>query len=155
MSSLPPAARALDRLGIPYRLFVHSQPPDSLDDAARQRGQLAEQVVRSIVFRVAEGQFVMVLVAGPAQISWPKLRAALGVSRVALASEAEVLAETGFVRGAVNPLGLPRPMRLLADVGVFTPAEVSLGSGVRGTAILLHSADLKRAMGEIEILPLT
>jgi prolyl-tRNA editing enzyme YbaK/EbsC (Cys-tRNA(Pro) deacylase) len=155
MSVLPPAAQALDRLGIPYHLFEQSRPPDSLDDAARQRGQLPEQVVRSIVFRVVEGQFVMVLVAGPAQVSWPKLRAALGVSRLSMASEAEVLAETGFVRGAVNPLGLPHPMRLLADVGVFARGEVSLGSGVRGTAILLQSADLKRAVGEIEILPLT
>jgi Cys-tRNA(Pro)/Cys-tRNA(Cys) deacylase len=150
-----PASRALDALGIPYHLFEHPQPPDSLEDAARQRGQLPDQVVRSIVFRVAEERFVMVLVAGPAQISWPKLRAALGVSRVTMASEAEVLAETGCVRGAVNPLGLSHPMRLLADVGVFAPAEVSLGSGLRGTAVVLRSADLKRAVGEIEILPLT
>jgi prolyl-tRNA editing enzyme YbaK/EbsC (Cys-tRNA(Pro) deacylase) len=155
MSSLPPAALALDRLGLPYRLFEHPQAPASLEEAAAARGQRPEQVVRSIVFRLAQGQFVMVLVAGPAQIAWPKLRAALGVSRLTLASEAEVLAETGFLRGAVTPLGLPRPLRLLADVGVFTPAEVSLGSGVRGTAVVLQSADLKRAAGEVEILPLT
>jgi prolyl-tRNA editing enzyme YbaK/EbsC (Cys-tRNA(Pro) deacylase) len=155
MTDTLPAGRVLDALGIPYRLFVHSQPPDSLEQAATQRGQLPGQVVRSIVFRVTEGQFVMVLVAGPAQVSWPKLRTALGVSRISLASEAEVLEATGYVRGAVGPLGLPQPLRILADVGVFSPAEISLGSGLRGTAILLKSADLKRTLGEIEVLPLT
>ena len=155
MSTLPPAAQYLDRLGIPYSLFEHTRPPDSLEDAASQRGQLPEQVVRSILFRQAEGQFVMVLVAGGAQVAWPKLRAALGVSRVTMASEAEVLAETGFVRGAVTPLGLPRPVRVLADESTFRPEQVSLGSGVRGTAILLSTTDLKRALGPIQVLRLT
>jgi prolyl-tRNA editing enzyme YbaK/EbsC (Cys-tRNA(Pro) deacylase) len=79
MENSIPAARALDLLGIPYRLFEHSSPPDSLEEATRQRGQTPAQVVRSIVFRLAEGQFIMVLMAGPGLISWKRLRAALGI----------------------------------------------------------------------------
>jgi prolyl-tRNA editing enzyme YbaK/EbsC (Cys-tRNA(Pro) deacylase) len=108
-------------------------------------------MVRSIIFRRAEGQFVMVLVAGPGQVSWKRIRAHLGVSRISMASETEVLAVTGFVRGAVTPLGLPQPMRILADKSVFVPDEISIGSGVRGVAIILKSADLRIALDEIEI----
>ncbi len=145
-----PAARALDLLGIPYRLFEHAQPPESFEEAARQRGQTPAQIIRSIVFRLGEGQFIMVLMAGPRQISWKRLRAALGITRISMASEAEVLAATGFVRGAVTPLGLPIPLRVLADESVFIPNEISIGSGVRGVAIILKSTDLQSAMGQVE-----
>ena len=151
MTALPPAARALDQLGIPYRLFEHPQPPESFEEAARQRGQSPGQIIRSIVFRLAEEQFIMVLVAGPGQISWKRIRAALGVSRISMASEAEVLAFTGFVRGAVTPLGLPHPMRILADQSVFLPGEISIGSGVRGVAVIMKSTDLQTAVNQVEI----
>jgi Cys-tRNA(Pro) deacylase len=151
MADLPPAARVLDQLGIPYRLFEHLQPPESLEEAARQRGQSPGQIVRSIVFRLAEGQFVMVLMAGPGQVSWKRMRAVLGVSRISMASEAEVLAATGFVRGSVTPLGLPQPMRILADKSVFVNKEISIGSGVRGVAIILKSTDLQGALNQVEI----
>ena len=146
-----PAARSLDQLGIPYRLFEHSRPPESLEEAARQRGQTPEQVIRSIIFRLAEGQFVMVLMAGPGQISWKRIRAHLEVSRISMASETEVLAGSGFVRGAVTPLGLPKPMRILADESVFVHDEISIGSGVRGVAVILKSSDLQRSLDHLEI----
>ena len=145
-----PAAQALELMGVPYKLFEHSHPPESLEEAARQRGQTPGQIIRSIVFRLAEEQFVMVLIAGPGQISWKRMRAALGVSRISMASEAEVLAATGFVRGAVTPLGLPHPMRILADESVFIHDEVSIGSGVRGAAVILKSTDLQSALNEVE-----
>ena len=146
-----PAALALDQLGIPYRLFEHLQPPDSLEEAARQRGQIPGQVIRSILFRLGEAQFIMVLMAGPGQISWKRIRATLGVSRITMASEAEVLSVTGFVRGAVTPLGLLHPLRILADESVFIHDEISIGSGVRGVAIILKSTDLQSALDQVEI----
>jgi Cys-tRNA(Pro)/Cys-tRNA(Cys) deacylase len=145
-----PAAHTLDLLGIPYRIFEHPRPPESLEDAARQRGQFPEQVIRSIVFRLAAEQFVMVLIAGPGQVSWKRIRTHLGVSRISMASEAEVLEATGFVRGAVTPLGLLHPMRILVDESVFSQGEVSLGSGVRGVAVILKSTDLQAALQPLD-----
>ena len=146
-----PAAQALDQLGLPYRLFKHPRPPASLEEAASQRGQTPGQIVRSLIFRLAENQFVMVLMAGPGQVSWKRIRDHLGVSRISMASEAEVLAATGFVRGAVSPLGFFHPMRILADELVFTHEEISLGSGVRGIAVILKGIDLKTALDQLEI----
>ena len=79
-----PAAHALDQMGLPYRLFEHAHPPESFEQAAQEHGQSAGQIVRSIVFRLAERQFIMVLVAGPGQISWKRLRAALGIARISM-----------------------------------------------------------------------
>ncbi len=145
-----PVTRALKALAIPHRLFRHPGPVTSLEQAARERHQRPEQVVRSIVFRVGVGEYVMVLVAGPRQIAWRELRRYLGQSRLTTATEAELLEVTGYQVGAVSPFGLPWPMRVLADEGVFAPDEVSLGSGERGATVILRSADLRRALPEVE-----
>ncbi len=142
-----PVTHALDELGVAYRLFKHPGPIRSLEQAARERGQRPEQIVRSILFRMEEHEFILVLVAGPEQIAWPKLRAALGVSRITMASEDEVLAVTGYPRGAVSPFGLPQPLRILVDPGVWEPDEISIGSGERGLTVILSQADLRRALG--------
>ena len=154
MIDLPPVARALAEQHVPYRLFVHAGPVHSLEQAARERDQLPDQVIRSIVFRVGKDEFLMVLTAGDRQISWSALRRYLGQSRLTLATEEEVRSATGYERGAVAPFGLPQPMRILVDESVFTPEEVSLGSGVRGTAVLMTSSDLRRALGEAELVRL-
>lgn len=154
MIDLPPVGRALAKLQIPYRLFVHAGPVHSLEQAARERTQLPDQVIRSIVFRVGKDEFLMVLIAGDRQVAWPALRRHLGQSRLTLATEAEVRSVTGYERGAVAPFGLPRPLRILADESVFTHGEISLGSGVRGTAVIMTSLDLRRALGDAEIVKL-
>lgn len=146
-----PVGQALVALNIPHRVFQHPGPITSLEQAAEERGQSPDQVVRSIVFRVGKDEYVMVLMAGARQVSWPALRRHLGQSRLTMANESELLAATGYQIGAVSPFGLPRPMRILADESVFASDEVSIGSGVRGTTVILRSEDLRRALVEAEI----
>lgn len=154
MSEHPPVSRALEERNIPHRVFTHPGPVHSLEQAARERGQRPEQVLRSILFRTGEDEYLMALVAGPAQISWKALRSYLGQSRLTMASEEEVLAVTGYPIGAVSPFGTMRSLRVLVDPAVFEQEEVSIGSGLRGTTVILKSADLKRALGDFETIGL-
>lgn len=154
MSNPTPVSQALVQLNIPHREFRHPGPVRSLELAAAERGQQPKQVIRSILFRLSADEFVMVLMAGPQQIDWKALRNYLGEKRLTTASEEEVRRITGYERGAVAPFGLPSPLRILADESIFTPEELSLGSGVRGTTIILSSADLRRGLGDIEIVKL-
>jgi Cys-tRNA(Pro)/Cys-tRNA(Cys) deacylase len=151
MQNVPPVARALSKLNIPYRIFQHVGPVKSLEQAARERGQALDQVVRSLLFRLGEGNFVMVLIPDPHQVAWPALRTYLGHSRLSMASEDEVLSATGYRVGTVSPLGLPNPLRILADETVFAPNEISIGSGERGIAVILKSVDLRRSIENLEI----
>ncbi|MBI4670186.1 MAG: YbaK/EbsC family protein [Chloroflexi bacterium] len=115
---------------------------------------MPEQVIRSIVFRLAQDEYVMVLMAGATQVNWGALRKYLGVSRITMANAGELHAVTGYEIGAVSPFGLPKPMRVIADPSVFTPDEISVGSGVRGITVIMSSAQLKRALGNTEIVAL-
>ena len=155
MNNTTIVSRYLESKNIPHRVFRHSGPIHSLEQAASERGQTPDQVVRSIVFRIGREDYVMVLVAGPDQVSWPALRKYLGLSRLTMASKEEVFQVTGYETGAVSPFGLPAPMRTLVDEAVFTPAEISIGSGERGTTIILTRQAMLNALGAVEIGQLT
>jgi Cys-tRNA(Pro) deacylase len=155
MPETPPVSLELEELGIPHRVFTHNGSVTSLEQAARERGQRPAQVVRSILFRTGQDEFMLALVAGPAQVSWKILRKYLGQSRLTMATEDEVLDVTGYLIGAVGPFGLPRRLRVLVDAGVLAEEEVSIGSGLRGTAVILKSADLLRGLLDGEVVALT
>ena len=150
-----PVGRALAARGVPYHEFQHPGPVLSLQQAAAERGQRPEQVVRSILFRLTADDYAMVLVAGPQQVDWKALRQHVGRSRLTTATADEVRAVTGYEIGAVSPFGLPRPMRVLVDESVTREEEVSIGSGVRGTTVILATADLLRALGDVERVSVT
>jgi prolyl-tRNA editing enzyme YbaK/EbsC (Cys-tRNA(Pro) deacylase) len=59
----------LDQFDIAYQYFQHPGPVYSLEQAASERQQSPSQVVRSILFRISQGDYVMVLVAAQSEIS--------------------------------------------------------------------------------------
>jgi Cys-tRNA(Pro)/Cys-tRNA(Cys) deacylase len=154
MVDKPPASTALENLGIPHRVFAHPGPVTSFEQAASERDQRPEQVVRSILFQIRPDEFLMVLVAGREQVDWKKLRQLVQRSRVRMATEDEVLEITGYRIGTVNPLGLRNHVKVLIDASVLKEEEISIGSGVRNTAIIMKSADLRQALRESEIVSL-
>lgn len=150
----PPASLALDSLGIEHRVFTHGTAVHSFDEAASARSQRPEQVVRSILFQIRAGEYVMVLMAGPAQVNWKKLRDLVKRSRIRMATEDEVLEVTGYRVGTVSPFGVASQLKVLIDASVLKEEEISIGSGVRDTAIILKSADLRRALEGAEVVSL-
>lgn len=150
----PPVSLALEKMNIPHTVFHHEKPVNSFEQAAEDRGQRPSQIIRSILFRVGEDDYLMALVAGPAQISWKILRKYLGQSRLTMATEDEVLSVTGYRIGTVGPFGLQRQVRVLVEAGVLLEEEVSIGSGMRDRAIILKSVDLLNALKNLEVVRL-
>jgi Cys-tRNA(Pro) deacylase len=150
----PPASLALEKLNIPHRVFRHEKPVASFEQAASDRNQRPEQIVRSILFQIRDGEFVMVLMAGPDQIDWKKLRQLVKRSRIRMATEEEVLEVTGYRVGTVSPFGLKNQVRVLIDASVLKESEISIGSGVRNMAIIMKSMDIQRALGNAEVVSL-
>ena len=151
----PPASLALDALGIEHRVFLHEKPVSSFEEAAAHRNQRPGQIVRSILFQIRLDEYLMVLVAGPDQIDWKKLRQFVKRSRIRMATEAEVLEVTGYRIGTVSPFGLKNQARVLIDASVLNEEEVSVGSGVRNMAIIMKSVDLRKVLAESEVVSLT
>jgi len=150
----PPASIALDKLNIPHTIFRHEGSVESYEQAAKERNQHTGQVVKSILFRIREDEFALVLVAGPQPISWKVLRKILGRSRISTATEEEVLEVTGYKVGTVSPFGVKKQVRVLIEANVLKEEIVSVGSGVRNTAIIIKTEDLRQVLKDAEIVEL-
>ncbi|MCW2674670.1 MAG: prolyl-tRNA synthetase [Frankiales bacterium] len=137
--------RALSALGDLSHTVVRHGPVRSLEEAAVARGVSPAAVVKTLVVRRGAGDYLFVLVPGDRQISWPKLRALLGVSRMTLPSADEALAATGYERGTITPFGSTTAWPVVADRAIVGQ-EVTLGGGAHGVAVKLQADDVIAAL---------
>jgi Cys-tRNA(Pro)/Cys-tRNA(Cys) deacylase len=135
-----PALEALDASGIAYRVIRHG-PVRSLAEAAKARGVEPADVVKTMVVRRGEGDYVFVLVPGDRAISWPRLRALLGVSRLSMPDATVAKQVTGYERGTITPLGSTTAWPVIADERVLG-REITLGAGEQGVAVAVRAKDI-------------
>lgn len=150
-----PAAEYLSEKKIPHSEFVHEGKVASIAQAAAERDQDVDQVVRSLLFRIKAGEYVMVLATGTRKISWKRMRAYYSQSRISMPGPDEVVEVTGYEVGTVNPFRLKTPIPILVDQSVRKRKEISIGSGVRGTGIVMKVGDLLRALENPTIVQFT
>jgi len=130
-----PGVTAAKQRGLAFRI-IHPGHVTSLAEAAAACGVSEESVVKTLVVRRGEGDYVLVLVPGDRSLSWKKLRAVLGVNRIALPDADEARAATGYARGTISPLGLALPV--VADERI-RGREITLGTGLAGTVVALDA----------------
>ena len=137
------ARAALEASGIPFTVTSHGRV-SSLAEAAAVRGVEPSGIIKTLVVRRGEGDFLFVLVPGDRQISWPKLRELLGVARMSMPDAAVALEVTGYERGTITPFGSTTAWPVVADERVV--GQVSIGGGAHGTAATVDGADLVRVL---------
>ena len=139
------AVGALDRSGVAYTMTRHGRV-QSLAEAAAVRGIEPSGIVKTLVVRRGEDDYLFVLVPGDRTISWPKLRELLGVSRLSMPDAATAQAVTGYERGTITPFGSTTPWPVIADARV-PGRPASIGAGAHGTAATVDGDDLVRVLG--------
>src|SRR3954447_21799776 len=92
-----PALEAIAALGIPYRV-VRTGDATSAEHSAELQGIPVGALLRTIVVRRGEDDYLFVLVPAGGRFDWPKLRAHLGVSRMSIPDADEAHRVTGYVR---------------------------------------------------------
>jgi Cys-tRNA(Pro) deacylase len=137
------ALAAVRRSRLEHAVLRHG-PVRSLAEAAEARGVEPADVVKTLVVRRGEDDFLFVLVPGDRQISWPKLRALLGVSRMSMPDAAVAKEVTGYERGTITPFGALRPWPVIADIRV--QGTISIGAGAHGVSALADGADVIQAL---------
>lgn len=138
------AAAALEASGAPFTVTRHG-PVASLDEAAAARGVPASDIVKTLVVRRGADDYLFVLVPGDRQISWPKLRALLGVSRLSMPDARTAFDVTGYERGTITPFGALTDWPVIADARVLA-GDVSIGAGAHGVAATMTGGDLVRVL---------
>jgi prolyl-tRNA editing enzyme YbaK/EbsC (Cys-tRNA(Pro) deacylase) len=89
--------------------------------------------------------FLFVLVPGDRAISWPKLRALLGVSRLSMPDAAVAQQVTGYERGTITPFGAVRRWPVIADQRL-AGQQITLGMGQHGLAAAVAADQVIQAL---------
>jgi len=145
-AELPAGARAATAAGLDFDL-VRTERPSSAEESARLQGIRLDQLLRTIVVRRGEGDYVFVLVPGGRQIDWPKLRAHLGTRRLSLPDRVEAREATGYERGTITPFGSRPAWPVIADPGIGSADRVAIGAGAHGVNLHVAGDDLIRVLG--------
>lgn len=127
----------------------------SLPEAAALLGLQPHDIVKTLVVKRPSGgapgsdspsvpEYLFALVPGGRALSWPKLRAVLGVNRVRLPDADAALAATGYARGTITPIGSTTAWPLYADESILG-RRVAMGAGAHGYSLFVQADDLVRA----------
>jgi prolyl-tRNA editing enzyme YbaK/EbsC (Cys-tRNA(Pro) deacylase) len=138
----------LDSYGITYRILAHGEPVFTVEAAARQRGVVLEEMVKSILLVDRAGRFAMACVRGADRVDPKAVQAGLGEGwrRLAFASADQIRAVTGCVQGAVSPIGLPETVPVVFDAAIAMSQKVNISGGDPTFGLELPAADLIRVV---------
>jgi Cys-tRNA(Pro) deacylase len=140
-----PAIEAIRRIGVEHRV-VRTEPAGSAEESAALQGIELGALLRTLVVRRGEDDYLFVLVPGGRRFDWPKLRAHLGVSRLSMPDADEAKAVTGYERGAITPFGASHPWPVLVDGAAVATETVAIGGGARGVNIHMAPSDIVAAL---------
>ena len=129
------AARGLD-------IEIRERPnARSLQEAADILGIDASGIVKTLVVKRSDGTYLFALVPGGRAISWPKLRALVGVNKLRLPEPELALAATGYERGTIVPIGSAQDWPVYADASI-AGRRIAMGAGAHGYSLFVDADDL-------------
>ena len=141
MTGDTPALQALEGSGLAYEV-IRTERASSAEESASFQGIELHQLLRSIVLRRGENDYLFVLVPGGRAIDWPKLRSHLGISRLSLPDKDEAKVATGYERGAITPFGSRTQWPTIIDGSIRSDDTVAIGGGGHGVNLHVKAADL-------------
>jgi Cys-tRNA(Pro)/Cys-tRNA(Cys) deacylase len=118
----------------------------SLAEAAQLLGIEPGDIVKSLVVRRGDGDYLFALVPGGRKIDWAKLRGAVGANRLSLPDAEQAKDATGYERGTITPLGSRTAWPVYADERI-TGRRVALGGGAHGLSTFVGGDALLSALG--------
>jgi len=118
----------------------------SLHEAAELLGIPASGIVKTLVVKRSDDTYLFALIPGGRSISWPKLRALVGVNKLRLPEPELALAATGYERGTIVPIGSTTDWPVYADESIVGQ-RIAMGAGAHGFSLFVEADDLISAYG--------
>lgn len=119
---------------------------NSLFEAAELLGIDPSGIVKTLVVKRSDDTYLFALVPGGRSISWPKLRALVGVNKLRLPEPELALAATGYERGTIVPIGSTTDWPVYADETIVGQ-RIAMGAGAHGFSLFVEADDLIAAYG--------
>jgi Cys-tRNA(Pro)/Cys-tRNA(Cys) deacylase len=140
-----PAIAAAREHGLDIRV-VRTERAGSAAESAELQGIELGALLRTIVVRRGDDDYLFVLVPADRRFDWGKLRAHLAVRRLTLPDAGEARNVTGYERYTITPFGATRAWPVILDASAMAFARVSVGGGAFGVNLHVTPADLVRSL---------
>jgi Cys-tRNA(Pro) deacylase len=141
-----PALESLRGTTLAFRV-VRTERARSAEESAQLQGIPFGALMRTIVVRRGEDDYLFVVVPAGRRFDWPKLRAHLGVRRLTLPDADEARSVTGYERYTITPFGSTTAWPVIVDAAALANAVVAIGGGGFGINLHLAPADLVPYLG--------
>ena len=140
------AMRLLESAGIEYELrtYLFDQEDISAERVAELLSMAPEQIFKTLIVCGDSSGPMLVLAPAGTEIDMRALARCSGDKRVEMVPQREVLGLTGYVRGAVTPLGIPRNYPVFIEETAILWDLIGISAGAKGMELTLAPADLVR-----------
>lgn len=145
-ASHPSALRVQAVLGPDFAVMEFTASTRTAADAAAAVGCEVGQIAKSLVFRQADGEAVLVVASGTNRVSEAKVAALLGQG-IGRADAGFVREVTGFAIGGIPPVGHAKPLTTIVDESLGRFDEIWAAAGTPNAVFRLTYADLLRLTG--------
>jgi Cys-tRNA(Pro)/Cys-tRNA(Cys) deacylase len=133
--------------GVPFTVLDHV-PIVGQRDAETKLGLATEQLLKTMVFRTADGTFVLAALPVTGRVNYGRLARAAGVSRSSLRQAApEELALLGMEVGGASPVCDRPGVTVVFDASVAAMDVVYCGSGRADRTVRIEAARLIELVG--------
>jgi len=136
---------ALSEKNIPHEVVPLSRAATSTREMAAVLNLSFSEVVKSVLF-VADGEPMLIILSGDKMVCYKKLRKALKVSNLRLATREEVVDFTGYMLGATPPLAHKISLCAVMDANLRTQNVVYTSAGEFNAVLKIRTLDLEKAI---------
>lgn len=135
-----------------YRVHEYPHDPSSESyglEAAEKLGIPVERVFKTLVVNLDGKERAVGVIPVSSMLSMKLVAKAAGAKKAAMADRVDVERSTGYVLGAVSPLGQKKRLRTIIDGSSRNYPTIYVSAGRRGLEIELNPEDLGRLVNGV------
>ncbi len=147
---MTPAINLAKQLNINYQLheYIHDTHVESYGlEAAEKLKVAAAQIFKTLVVEIDTGKLAVAILPVDKSLNLKKMAKALGCKKVQMADTKKVVRSTGYVLGAVSPLGQKTQLVTIIDLSAQQQSTIYVSAGRRGLEIELSPLVLMDILG--------
>ncbi|MAG75524.1 MAG: Cys-tRNA(Pro) deacylase [Colwelliaceae bacterium] len=142
---MTPAIKAAEKAKIIFEVHSYQHDANAASyglEAVEKLNLAAEQVFKTLVLSLDNGQLVVAIVPVEHQVNVKMLAKAAGAKKAQMAKPEDVQRSSGYVLGGVSPLGQKKQLKTFLDSSAQAHDLIYVSAGRRGLEIALSPHDL-------------
>lgn len=139
---MTPAIDVLKQASASYRLHRYAHIARAADfglEAVQALGQEADRIFKTLVVELTPKEVVVACVPVSATLNLKSLASACGAKKAMIAQPSKVPGITGYILGAVSPIGQKQSLQTLIDRSATLHTTIFISGGRRGLEIEITS----------------